>query len=274
MTESWGGGGASAYRETAKGYIGALDGIAKECENTADGVTIAGVVVGTVRGLIFDMIASFISRVTTQALIAAATSVVSLGSSIAVFISSVLIDLGMLLAKIGRKLAKLLKGLSKLARNFADKSDNLKRAADKLSDRGQQLHNWADRPDGRHVPVPRRPRAGEGSTTIAVTSGRSRTLVSSRNTREPGSSRKGPNRSRIGRTPMTGKGSRGTEQGCQIAAVPLGRPGLLTVAIAGFPLFPLWGAIGFRDGISGMTVRTGTRRSPLARTAASPPATG
>ncbi|ONI88206.1 hypothetical protein ALI144C_07075 [Actinosynnema sp. ALI-1.44] len=65
----------------------------------------------------------------TQALIAAATSVVSLGSSIAVFISSVLIDLGMLLAKIGKKLAKLLKGLSKFARRFADKSDNLKRAA-------------------------------------------------------------------------------------------------------------------------------------------------
>nr|WP_042184013.1 PPE domain-containing protein [Kibdelosporangium sp. MJ126-NF4]CEL16019.1 hypothetical protein [Kibdelosporangium sp. MJ126-NF4]CTQ93944.1 hypothetical protein [Kibdelosporangium sp. MJ126-NF4] len=144
-TESWGGDGALAYRDTAKGYIGALDGIAKECENTASGVTVAGVVVGTVRGLIFDMIASFISRVITQALIAAATSVVSLGSSIAVFISSVLIDLGLLLAKIGKKLAKLIKGLSKFARKFADKSDNLKRAADKLSDRRQQLHNWADR---------------------------------------------------------------------------------------------------------------------------------
>lgn len=144
-TADWGGDGALAYRQTAGDYIGALDGIAQECQNTANGVNIAGMVVGTVRGLIFDMIAGFISRVITQALIAAATSVVSLGSSIAVFISSMLIDLGLLLAKIGKKLAKLIKGLSKFARKFADKSDTLKKAADKLSDRRQQLHNWADR---------------------------------------------------------------------------------------------------------------------------------
>jgi hypothetical protein len=33
---------------------------------------------------------------------------------------------------------------------------------------------------------------------------------------------------------------------------------LLTVAAVGVPLFPLWGAIGFRDGVGGMAERTGT----------------
>jgi hypothetical protein len=144
-TEGWDGDGAYAYRQTAQDYIGALDGIAGECENTAQGISIAGMVVGTVRALVYDAIASFISRIITEALIAAATSVVSLGSSVAVFISSMLVDLGLLLTKIGKKLAKLIGGLGKFAKKFAGKSANMKGAAKKLNAKQQQLHNWADR---------------------------------------------------------------------------------------------------------------------------------
>ncbi|MFL6141547.1 MAG: rhs protein [Labedaea sp.] len=138
---SWHGVAEYNYRFAAEEYIGVLEGVAVETEHTADGVLIAGMMVGTVRGVIFDMIASFISGVISEALIAMASSAVTLGSSVTLFLTSMTAELGILLGRIGKKLSKLLYAIRNFIQKFLAKSDKLRAVARKLGEGAQGLHD-------------------------------------------------------------------------------------------------------------------------------------
>jgi methyl-accepting chemotaxis protein len=162
---SWHGVAAANYRAAAEDYIGALAGVAVETEHTADGVMIAGMMVGTVRGVIFDMIASFISRVISEALIAMASAPFTLGTSVEMFIASMTADLGMLLGRIGKKMSKLLYAIRNFIQRFLGKSAKLRQVAKDLGDRAQNLHNWGHTREVRGwQKQPGVPEAGPGRT--------------------------------------------------------------------------------------------------------------
>ncbi|MBP2473126.1 hypothetical protein JOF53_001998 [Crossiella equi] len=140
----WEGEAANAYRGVAEDYASGLILAAEEARDTASWITGAGVVVATARAIIFDMIASFISRVIAQALIAAATAVFSLGSSVALFITSVVTDAGILMGRITAKIAALLKKIEQFMRRFKLKGTKLGDAATAIQHKANKMRREAN----------------------------------------------------------------------------------------------------------------------------------
>ncbi|MEV6343137.1 hypothetical protein [Actinoplanes sp. NPDC051851] len=141
----WTGDAAQGYRTAASEYIQGLRALAEHADNTSQGVALAGVVVATERAIIFDIISSFVSRVITEALIAMASSAVTLGGSVAAFLTSVTVDATLLATRLAKRLAKLLTVIKRFATKFDELGAAGKRAAKSLEGRSQSIHNWADK---------------------------------------------------------------------------------------------------------------------------------
>lgn len=145
LTEGWSGDAATGYRGVAHGYIAALGQIAGQARDAANGVKTAGVVVGTTRAIIFDLIATFISNVITRALLALASSWFTFGASVGVFIASVVADAVQLAAKLQKRLGKLLQAIQQFVSKYRVLGDKSADAAKALGRKSTELGREANK---------------------------------------------------------------------------------------------------------------------------------
>ncbi|MEV0645919.1 hypothetical protein AB0I28_11715 [Phytomonospora sp. NPDC050363] len=142
---TWAGEAAEGYRSNARDYIAGLRAMASHSDDVGQGVAIAGMVVATERAIVFDMIASFVSRIITQAIVAAAAAGPTLGGSMAAFFTSLGVDLTITASNLTKRMAKLLTIIKRFVAKFEKLGETGKKVAKTLGDRSQAMHNWADR---------------------------------------------------------------------------------------------------------------------------------
>lgn len=144
-TSGWSGDAAVAYRKLAKQYTGSLFQISEQAAGAAEGITYAGIAVGTMRAIIFDIIATFVGDVIARAIIAAASSAVTFGAAMAAFIASLMADIAILLAKIQKKIGKLLQAIQKFVTKFNLLGKNSASAAKALGRKSTELGREANK---------------------------------------------------------------------------------------------------------------------------------
>jgi hypothetical protein len=128
--DGWSGETADNYRKSMTQLSEELDAMGSTLDGTAAVVGISGMLVTTMRGIVFDIIASVIAELVKGALIALASAVVSLGSSIAAYCGYAGVRAAMTASKIAGKISKLLGGLGRQTGRLAE----LGKAMQKLSD--------------------------------------------------------------------------------------------------------------------------------------------
>ncbi|WP_329064713.1 WXG100 family type VII secretion target [Amycolatopsis sp. NBC_01480] len=143
------GAGGQAYQNTAKGYAATLRGASGQAHAASIGMNVAAALVGTERGLIRDMISSFVGELIIKGLAALAASWCTFGGTIAAFIADTVVEGGILAEKIGTRIAKVVEQLEKLAKSagkskaaIEDAANALKKlgkAADKVTDKSVDL---------------------------------------------------------------------------------------------------------------------------------------
>lgn len=143
--QAWAGETAQKYRTAATDYANGLNALAAHADDVGQGVAIAGMVVATERAIVFDMIASFISRIITEAIVAAAAAAPSFGASMGAFFTSLSVDLTMTMANITKRFSKLLTVIKRFVKKFDSLGETGKKVAKTLGDKSQSMHNWADR---------------------------------------------------------------------------------------------------------------------------------
>jgi uncharacterized protein YukE len=128
----WGG-------ETADKYHGSLGQMAEELESlgmTLDGtaavVGISGMLVTTLRGIVFDIIAQLITELIRYALIAAASAAFTFGGSIAAFCGVAGARAAATAVRISGKITKLISGLGRQAGRLAKLAHSMQKLADGL----------------------------------------------------------------------------------------------------------------------------------------------
>ncbi|MDT8914614.1 hypothetical protein [Amycolatopsis sp. PS_44_ISF1] len=141
--------GGQAYQDTAKGYAATLRGASGQAHAAGIGMNVAAALVGTERGLIRDMISSFVGELIVKGLAALAASWCTFGGTIAAFIADTVVEGGILAEKIGTRIAKVVEQLEKLAQsagkskaaieNAANALKKLGKAADKVTDKSVDL---------------------------------------------------------------------------------------------------------------------------------------
>jgi uncharacterized protein YukE len=141
--------GGQAYQDTAKGYAATLRGASGQAHAAGIGMNVAAALVGTERGLIRDMISSFVGELIIKGLAALAASWCTFGGTIAAFIADTVVEGGILAEKIGTRIAKVVEQLEKLAKSagkskaaIEDAANALKKlgkAADKVTDKSVDL---------------------------------------------------------------------------------------------------------------------------------------
>lgn len=145
LTEGWSGDAATRYRGLAQSYIDGLGQIAKQAQDAASGVQVAGVVVATTRAIIFDLIATFISNVIARALLALASSWFTLGASVGVFVASVVADAVQLAAKLQKRVGKLLQAIQRFVARYRVLGDKSADAARALGRKSTELGREANK---------------------------------------------------------------------------------------------------------------------------------
>lgn len=125
--------------ETADVYTGSMNRLAEELDSmgmTLDGtaavVGISGMLVTTLRGIVFDLIASVIAELVKGALIAAASAVVTFGGSVAAFCGFAATRAAMTASKIAGKIGKLIGGLGRQTGRLAELGKAMERLAEGL----------------------------------------------------------------------------------------------------------------------------------------------
>jgi uncharacterized protein YukE len=123
--------------ETADAYHGSMKQLAEELESmgmTLDGtaavVGISGMLVTTLRGIVFDLISSVIAELVKGALIALASAACTFGSSIAAYCGYAGTRAAMTASKVAAKISKVLGGLGRQTGRLGE----LAKAMQKLSD--------------------------------------------------------------------------------------------------------------------------------------------
>lgn len=145
LTDGWTGDAAAQYRTLAQSYIDGLAGVSAQASDAASGVKMAGVVVGTERAIIFDLIASFISDVITKALLALASSWFTFGASLGVFVASVVADAVALAAKLQKRIGKLLQVIQQFVSKYRVLGDRSAQAAKTLGRKSSELGREANK---------------------------------------------------------------------------------------------------------------------------------
>jgi uncharacterized protein YukE len=128
----WSGQAADNYRTSVGQLAGELDALGSTLDGTAAVVGISGMLVCTLRGIVFDIISSVVAELVKGALIALASSVVSLGSSIAAYCGYAGGRAAMTASKIAGKISKLLGGLGRQAGRLGELAKAMQRLADGL----------------------------------------------------------------------------------------------------------------------------------------------
>jgi uncharacterized protein YukE len=109
----WNGQGADAYRNSLNQMADELESLGKTLEGTAAVAGISGMLVTTLRGIVFGLISSVIAELIRDALIAAASAVCTFGGSIAAFLGVASARAAATAAKIAGKITKLLEGFGR-----------------------------------------------------------------------------------------------------------------------------------------------------------------
>jgi hypothetical protein len=136
-----------AYRAHADGLKTELAGYAQAADGASTAVMIGGVLVGIERGLIRELITTFVAKMVERAIIALAASFFTFGGAAAVFIADAVAEGSILAGKIASKVANLLQKLADLAtkvKNLGGLVGKLGSVAQKwLGKQGQTLEKAA-----------------------------------------------------------------------------------------------------------------------------------
>jgi uncharacterized protein YukE len=130
--DDWTGEAADTYRGSMSQLSEELDSMASTLDGTAAVVGISGMLVTTMRGIIFGIISDVIAELVKGALIAVASSVVSLGSSIAAYCGYAGTRAAMTASKCAAKISKLLGGLGRQAGRLGELAKAMQKLADGL----------------------------------------------------------------------------------------------------------------------------------------------
>ncbi|PWK89453.1 hypothetical protein C8D88_102726 [Lentzea atacamensis] len=168
---SWQEAAAERFRSNQSQLAVEMTAVSRSCAAVGEQVATAGTITAAVRGMLRDLVAMFIYEVIRNAIIALASSYVSLGSSIAAFSAWAVGRGAVVLGKITQQIAKLVKIVTRIAGRlknlFAKLGDVLARLArfgkggrgvdtpsapyapatpraDALSDAGKRLENWGN----------------------------------------------------------------------------------------------------------------------------------
>lgn len=164
---SWQEAAAERFRSSQEQLAAEITAVSKSCVAVSEQIATAGTITAAVRGMLRDLIAMFIYEVIRNAIIALASSYVSLGSSIAAFSVWAVGRGAAVLGKITQQIAKLMKVITRIAGRlkglFAKLGDVLARLArfgkgggravdapsvprtpkaDAVSDAGKRLEDW------------------------------------------------------------------------------------------------------------------------------------
>ncbi|GGM81507.1 hypothetical protein GCM10011609_16870 [Lentzea pudingi] len=162
---SWQEAAAERFRSSQNRLADEMTAVSRSCAAVGEQVATAGTITAAVRGMLRDLIAMFIYEVIRNAIIALASSYVSLGSSIAAFSAWAVGRGAVVLGKITQQIAKLVKVITRIAGRlkdlFSKLGDVLARLArfgkgggaadvpnaptpkaDALSDAGKRLEDW------------------------------------------------------------------------------------------------------------------------------------
>lgn len=139
------GGGAAAYQATAKGYAESLRGAAGHAESASTAMQVGAALVGTERGLIRDMISSFVGALILKGLAALATSWCSFGGTVAAFIADSVLEGAALAEKISSRIAKIVEKLETLAQSAGKSKAIIEAAANGLKKVGKAADTLADK---------------------------------------------------------------------------------------------------------------------------------
>lgn len=113
-TKDWEGDAGDAYRAAAEKFSGFVDGLGSGATGVAGAIHGAGVVVGTVRSIVRDLISSPISEVIRYVLIALGASWVTFGASLGAAVAWIVSRVGVTMGKVTQQLSKLMTHLSDL----------------------------------------------------------------------------------------------------------------------------------------------------------------
>lgn len=131
-TEHWSGEAAEHYRAAAQDLIAALWAVGDHAQHAAEGMTAAGVIVGTERAIIYDLISGFVGRAIVEGLAALAASWFTFGGSIAVFVAAVDIDAAIQYEEASLKVGALMRRIAAIAHKFDAMSSRAKVLANDL----------------------------------------------------------------------------------------------------------------------------------------------
>ncbi|MET7994440.1 hypothetical protein ABZU76_26465 [Amycolatopsis sp. NPDC005232] len=137
--------GGQAYQNMAKGYVATLRGAAGQAQAASVAMNVAGALVGTERGLIRDMISSFIGNLIIKALAALASSWFTFGGTIAAFIADAVVEGGILAEKISTRIAQVVEKLDKLAQSAGKAKGAIEEAAKILDKLGKTAGKISDK---------------------------------------------------------------------------------------------------------------------------------
>jgi uncharacterized protein YukE len=128
----WSGEAADRYRDSLTQLAEELESMGKTLDGTAAVVGISGMLVVTLRGIVFDIIASLITELIRYALIAAASAAVTFGGSIAALLGVAGARAVATATRISGKIANLISGLGRQAGRLADLGRAMQNLADGL----------------------------------------------------------------------------------------------------------------------------------------------
>ncbi|MFJ7215253.1 hypothetical protein [Amycolatopsis sp. NPDC098790] len=138
-----GDGSAEAYQRTAESYVGFLRGAASHAGDAATAMNVGAALVGTERGLIRDMISSFVGELIVKAV--AAASWCTFGGTVAAFIADTVVEGGVLAEKISTRIAKVVDKLESLAKGAGKSKAALEGAANALKKAGRGVDKLVDK---------------------------------------------------------------------------------------------------------------------------------
>ncbi|HOB04998.1 MAG TPA: hypothetical protein PKM36_06980 [Propionibacteriaceae bacterium] len=131
----WTGPAAEQYREIQKAVNAVFGATADACQKMGTGVQAAGVLVGMVRGFIWDMISQLLASAISAGIAALAAAIPSLGASLAAFASWYTMKIGAVAIKIFNVVQKLLGRAAK----FASKCKTLSKAIRKAQNHCKKI---------------------------------------------------------------------------------------------------------------------------------------
>lgn len=149
--QGWEGDAAEAYRGVASSTSEALGHVGAYAQDVAKGISVAGILVATTRAIVFDLIAEFISKVITRALIALASSWCTFGASLAAFAASVAADACIVAGKTTSKVAKVMEVLEKFAKRFSKMKGSANKVSDAFGNFASRLHSASNAMHSRSI---------------------------------------------------------------------------------------------------------------------------